>query len=718
MLLQRRGNAMSGDANLSIVEPGGLRFWSRYRRWVDIAEWILVAALLAVFAGRGFLPAWRTLNTDFPNYYLAASLYHRGVPLDRVYEWIWFQRQKDYAGIEQPLVGFVPNPPMCILPVLPLSRLSPLAAKRAWLILNLGFLLLAFGLLHRVTKLAWRRAALVCLLCIIPLRANFLFGQYYVLILLLICAAYYSSCLNHRFTSGLLLSVAACLKIFPALFLILFIWRRDWRSAAGLILGTAALTAISIAMFGSEVHRILLIEVLPRALRGELVGPYELQWNSFTSLWHHLLLFEPEMNPSPLLNSPMLYALIQAITNVGLLFGFLWATGDDCVKSRKPLEWAALVPLSLLLSSMPGSYHYCVLVFTGVVGISELLKLEDKRWALLFILLFSIACAPVPGRVGKLFLPRLAGTLGLYALLLRTVSSGKRFRIGRRWLATAALASVVLMTSNLNSLKNRSEDFRRRLSNISIGYSASNPVAIEGRVVFTEMMNEKYAATDLQDNRAQPMPFFSGDVLSVGGSQRGAVGYFESVTRQSSIMQLPLAAANPIPDYVAQGEQPKLSSDGRWLAFIREQDGRTSAWLSQAQSPTTAQLIVNGVPNIMDISVTSEGDLIAAAGTVSDAHLIMVRRTTGVIEPLNGIAGPVRYPAISPDGKRLAFSRRQWGSWHLVVRELTTGIEQQLTHAACNATLPSWADSITLLYATDCGRGLGLSALARVDVRD
>ena len=183
-------------------------------------------------------------------------------------------------------------------------------------------------------------------------------------------------------------------------------------------------------------------------------------------------------------------------------------------------------------------------------------------------------------------------------------------------------------------------------------------------------------------------------------------------------MQLPLAAANPIPDYVAQGEQPKLSSDGRWLAFIREQDGRTSAWLSQAQSPTTAQLIVNGVPNIMDISVTSEGDLIAAAGTVSDAHLIMVRRTTGVIEPLNGIAGPVRYPAISPDGKRLAFSRRQWGSWHLVVRELTTGIEQQLTHAACNATLPSWADSITLLYATDCGRGLGLSALARVDVRD
>jgi hypothetical protein len=706
-----------GEANLNIVGPDRVRPWSRYRQCAGIAEWILVAILLAIFAGSGFRPAWRTLNTDFPNYYLAASLYHRGIPLDRVYEWIWFQRQKDYASIQQPLVGFVPSPPICVLPVLPLSSLSPLAAKRAWLILNLGFLLLALGLLHGVTKLAWRRAALITLLCITPLRTNFLLGQYYVLILLLICAAYYCSCLSHRFTSGLLLSAAASLKFFPALFLLLFIWRRDWRSAAGLILGTAALTAISVAMFGTEVHRVLLAEVLPRALRGELVGPYDLQWNSFTPLWRHLLLFEPELNPSPLLNSPILFALTQAFTNAGLLFGFLWATRNDCAEPRKPLEWAALVPLSLLLSSMPGSYHYCVLVFTGVVGLDELLKLEDKRWPLAFILLFSIACAPVPGRIGKLFLPRLVGTLALYALLLWTLASGKGFRIGKRWLAAAALAGVVLTISNLSSLQNRSEDFRRRLSRISIGNSASNPVAIGGQIVFTRMFGRMYSPVSWKNGEERSIPL-TRDVLSIGGDARDPVGYFEQVTTESSIMRLSLASSSPIVEYVAQGEQPKLSSDGRWLAFIREQDGKTSVWLSEAQSPTTAQRIINGAPNILDISVTSEGDLIAAAGPLSGAHLIIVRRTTGVIEPLSGIAGPARYPAVSPDGKRLAFSRRQWGSWHLVVRELATGVEQQLTHAACNATLPSWEDSHTLLYATDCGRGLGLSALARVDLRD
>src|ERR1700734_920630 len=248
---------MSAEANLSlsIVEPDGLRPGSRYRQSANIAEWILVAALLAIFAGRGFLPGWRTLNSDFPNYYLAASLHYRGIPLDRVYEWIWFQRQKDHLDIPQPLMAFVPNPPICALPVLPLSLLSPLAAKRVWIVLNLGFLVLALGLLHRVTKLAWRRVALISLLCIIPLRTNFLLGQYYVLILLLICAAYYASCLNHRFTSGLLLSAAASLKFFPALFLILFVWKRDWRSAAGLAFRTAAPPTLSITSLGTEVHR-------------------------------------------------------------------------------------------------------------------------------------------------------------------------------------------------------------------------------------------------------------------------------------------------------------------------------------------------------------------------------------------------------------------------------------------------------------------------------
>ena len=131
------------------------------------------------------------------------------------------------------------------------------------------------------------------------------------------------------------LAAGAALKLFPALFLILFVWRQDWRSAAGLVLGVAVLATISVALFGAPVHWVFLIEVLPRALHGDMVGPYSLQWNSFSALWHHLFLFEPELNPSPLLNSPVLYALAQATTAVMLLFSFLLATsGNQCETHR------------------------------------------------------------------------------------------------------------------------------------------------------------------------------------------------------------------------------------------------------------------------------------------------------------------------------------------------------------------------------------------------
>ena len=710
-------NAIPAETKAATLGYGRSQLGPRYSQSVAIAEWTLLAILLAIFAGGGFVPAWRTLNTDFPNYYLAASLYHRGIPLDRAYEWVWFQRQKDYLNISQPLVGFVPNPPLCALPILPLSGLSPLAAKRAWLVLNLGFFVLALELLRRVSKLPWRRVALISLLCVVPLRANFLVGQYYILILLLICAAYYASCLGHRLTSGMFLAAGASLKLFPAFFLLLFVWRRDWRSAAGLILGVAVFAAISVALFGAPVHWVFLFEVLPRALHGDMVGPYSLQWNSFSALWHHLFLFEPELNPSPLLNSPALYALAQATTAVMLLLSFLLVTSDNRAKRTVALEWAALVSLLLLISSMPSSYHYCVLIFTGVIAVDELLKIDDKRKALVFILLFAFACVPVPGRIARLLLPRLCGTLALYALLLLALSSGKSFRIRGKWLAPAVVVIAVLAISNLSSVRNRAEDFGRRLSNVSTGYSASDPVAIGDRVVFTEMLDEKYAAMSWQDGEVREVPF-SGDVLSIGGNENSPVGYFEQVTGQSSIMRLSLTSSNPIPEHLFAGQRPAVSSDGRWLAFIREEHGRAAVWLMDPESQRTAQLIGNGAPNILDVSVTSEGDLFAAVGPVSEPHLALVRRSTGMVEPLTGIAGPARYPAISNDGKRLAFSRRKWGSWQLVVRDLATGAEQQLTHTACNATLPSWEGANTLLYATDCGRGFGLSAIARVAVQN
>jgi hypothetical protein len=680
----------------------------------------LLVVLLALFARSGLWPAWHSLDTDFPNYYLAASLYRQGIPLDRAYEATWFQRQKDHLGIQQPFVGFAPYPPISIVPVLPLTGLQPLTAKRVWLTLNLGFLSLILWILHCVTRLSWRRIALISFLCIFPLRANFLLGQYYLLVLLLICGAYYASRLTHRFTSGVLLAAAAALKLFPALFLILFLWKRDWRSAAGLTIGVAALAAVSVIAFGSEVHRVYLIEVLPRALRGDLFGSYFLEWNSFTALWHRLFLFEPELNPSPLVNSPLIYAFAQTITGTALLFGLLLSTRDDSVKFTKALEWAAFVLLLLLLSPVPAPYHYCVLIFTASIGVDALQTTTNKRHALTFLLLFAIACAPVPGNFGKPFvLTRLLTASALYVFMLRTLSRGRRLYVGRKRLAAAALVSAVLLVFNSLALLGRAGDFSSRIWSLPTEYRGINPVALAGRIgfAFSGMRLGGYEAMVLENRTARPIPL-SGDVLSIAGFANSSVVYAELASRRSSIVRLTIGPVSSVAEFVADGEQPAVSSDGKWLAFIREDHGTRTVWMSQADSAADPQPILESTYNALDISVTLEGNLVASVGGVGAPRLALLRREKGIVEPLSGINGPARYPSISADGKRLAFSRREWGSWHLVVRDLASGMEQQLTHGACNAVSPSWEDGQTLLYATDCARGLGRTALARITVQN
>ena len=194
-----------------------------------------------MFARYDLAPGWRTLKSEFPNYYLAAELYHHGIKLDRVYEWTWFQRQNDQLGVHDGLVSFAPNPPTLVLSLIPFTGLQPLAAKRAWLVLSLVLLGFSLWILHHVTSLTWRRLMLIGLLCVLPLNVDIVFARHYVLILFLVCAAYSVARMDRNWTSGAIWSAAAALKLFPALVVILFVRNRNWRAVGGFLVGAISL---------------------------------------------------------------------------------------------------------------------------------------------------------------------------------------------------------------------------------------------------------------------------------------------------------------------------------------------------------------------------------------------------------------------------------------------------------------------------------------------
>src|ERR1700757_103185 len=105
-----------------------------------VVEAGLLLLLSAFVVLKGLIPGWRTLNTDFPNYYVAARLIREHYCLDRIYDWIWFQRATDHFGVGQQLTGFLGLTPFSALPIVPLSWLTVLEAKRFWIICNIALL--------------------------------------------------------------------------------------------------------------------------------------------------------------------------------------------------------------------------------------------------------------------------------------------------------------------------------------------------------------------------------------------------------------------------------------------------------------------------------------------------------------------------------------------------------------------------------------------------
>jgi WD40-like Beta Propeller Repeat len=71
----------------------------------------------------------------------------------------------------------------------------------------------------------------------------------------------------------------------------------------------------------------------------------------------------------------------------------------------------------------------------------------------------------------------------------------------------------------------------------------------------------------------------------------------------------------------------------------------------------------------------------------------------------------------SPDGRWVVFESARNGPKQIWLRNVTSGTVELLTGGNCNSTSPAWElDSKAIIFASDCGRGIGLPALYRATV--
>ena len=721
---------------------------SRRVDWGATTERILLAVLFVLFVGRALVPAWRHLGSDFANYYLVASLYRDGYPVERVYEWTWLQRQKDHAGIDRPLAGFAPLTVTSALLVRPFSSMLPSQANRVWIAISFGLLPLIAAILKRIIALPWRRIGLIMFLAVAPLHSNFLLGQVHLVMLLLLTVAAWLYLTNRPFLSGFAIAGTAFLKVYPACFLVYFLLKKQWRAAAGLLLGMAAAVVASMRLFGIDACRIYFREVLPWSLRGEIVDPYGIGWDSLNSFFRRLFIFEPELNPAPIAHLPLLYAVLHSIIFAAIVVLFLWAIGfQSAVQSRQKLEWASVCFLLLLLSPEPLPYHFVVLILVAALALDYLIIEGRLSWVKWLVAPYALACIPYDriyrvnprGWFALLVFPRLYWMLllagALLCLLLTSDGALLRNRLRSRSFAYTAAACIAIsavgFVMDLDHMNGQFDNYRARItatvgSAIAIDpvvsadgilYGALTPTftATHDAYVIHQLKNDLTISCEGHGDWFHPAATTDGQTIlaEVASADHSSIIRFEP----SDCMQNRLSRITE----VADGQQPVLSRDGGTLAYVRESRGHGSLFVSSLHhshdKPAAQRQVAGPQYDVREAAFSPEGVIVFSSWQSHSYHLFAFEPERNVVSEMSSIACSARYPAFSPDGAWLAFSCERGGVWQIVTMNRRTGEQRQLTNTDCNSITPAWTlDSKSLIYATDCGRALGITALSKLRV--
>jgi Tol biopolymer transport system component len=133
-------------------------------------------------------------------------------------------------------------------------------------------------------------------------------------------------------------------------------------------------------------------------------------------------------------------------------------------------------------------------------------------------------------------------------------------------------------------------------------------------------------------------------------------------------------------------QQPALSGDGRWLAFISDRNGRSELLLYDLQEKQFVPLpgLNQNDTLLQNPSLSRTGRYLAyLSSQQGKPELTLYDRATKRAELLApGYRNWVRNPQISPDGRYLAFETARRGQWDIEVLDRGPTIEPDVTEGS------------------------------------
>ncbi len=391
-----------------------------------------VALFAGLFVWKGIIPAFTGLATDFPNYYTASKLVLEGADLSRLYDDAWFDSQIKSHGME--IEGkFSPFPPLTMFLMIPVAFLPPEDALRVWTCINVAALLGVFLLLRRITGSPPAMLAAIILSAGAGLANNVRFGQWYVILLLLMCLGF-TFWKNGAVTlAGIMFGIGAAIKYFPILYLAIFLVRREWKGVAACLGTIALLNLVGVLLAGAQVYRTFFQDVLFNHLSGHLQNPFSASFQSWQSLFRRLFVPDAALNPSPFVNWPSgLAAGTTLIAGSVLVYTLdrVFALQKDRTFGSLELQFALVTIMGLVLLPASATYHFVLLILPIAVLFARRDVFPGRTFFPIAMLYVALGYIPYhlfakfdgEGILSIIAYPRLIVMTLLFALSIRQIS--------------------------------------------------------------------------------------------------------------------------------------------------------------------------------------------------------------------------------------------------------------------------------------------------------
>jgi hypothetical protein len=440
---------------------------------------------------------------------------------------------------------------------------------------------------------------------------------------------------------------------------------------------------------------------------------------------HYLFLSEPQWNPHPWHYSPLCYALLlPTIQMLAMAPAILLIRRGSSMRDRVLLEWSALLTAALAVSTIPASYNFVLMVFPTCVVTVELLRRRWYSWIVILLVAYFGIGFPMPGPHGMiglgvlLYVPRLwlmfAMLSGIYALLWRDASSVYPVRDWTRyaWAAGMAVSVVFSVLSTFRQERAVRHEYLYRLPLQAQGLLNTEARIADAGIRYIAMTTDGYRLINEGGGvqSSDPVTRSPDDEDLSYDSGFGHVWVERSHGPKSKIVDV----RDPSHPVIDDAKDPMISSDGQSIAFLRGNRERGQLMVRngfQSVRPTDVVLTEPQL-NVYEASYKSATEYAFAAADQGRPPQIYLRDATHMNTALS--LGETRYPALSPDGRWMAYSRLDHGAWNLWLRDEESGATRRIADVPCNQIEPSWEDdSKTLLYGTDCGRSLWFTAIAR-----